>query len=87
VQYRTGAKTPHVDSLSRHICALASNPGVSKDKVGREQAKNAFCQAVKIGDSRGKSEFFKDEDGVIYKRRKDGEPLLVVPESLVNQIL
>ena len=38
VQYRPGAKIPHVDSLSRHICALASNPEVSKDKVGREQA-------------------------------------------------
>jgi hypothetical protein len=53
VQYRNGAKTPHVDSLSRHICALASNPGVSKDKFGREQAKDAFCQAVKIGDPGG----------------------------------
>jgi hypothetical protein len=81
VQFRPGAKIPHVDSLSRHICALASNPGLSKDKVGREQAKDAFCQTVKVGVSRGKSEFFKDEDRVIYKRRKDGEPLLVVPES------
>jgi hypothetical protein len=72
VQYRIGAKIPHVDSLSRHICVLASNSGLSKDKVGREQAKDAFCQAVKIGDSRRKSEFFKDEDGVIYKWRKDG---------------
>jgi transposase InsO family protein len=87
VHYRPGAKIPHVDSLSRHICALASNPAVSKDKVGREQAKDAFCQAVKVGDSKGKTEFFKDEDGVIYKRHKGGEPLLVVPESLVNEIL
>jgi hypothetical protein len=87
VQYRPGATIPHVNSLFRHICALASNPGVSKDKVGREQAKDAFCQAVKLGDCRGKSEFFKDEDGVIYKRRKNGEPLLVVPESLVSEIL
>jgi hypothetical protein len=87
IQYRPGSKIPHVDSLSRHICALASNPGVSKDKVGREQAKDAFCQAVKIGDSKGTSEFFKDEDGVIYKRCKKGEPLLVVPESMVSEIL
>jgi hypothetical protein len=53
LQYRPGAKIPHVNSLSRHICALTSNPGVSKDKVGREQAKDAFYQAVKIGESRG----------------------------------
>ena len=66
VQYRPGAKIPHADTFSRHICALASNPEVSKDKVGREQAKDAFCQSVKIGDSREKPEFFKDEDGVIY---------------------
>ena len=46
VQYRPGVKIPHVDTLSRHICALASNPGVSKDRVGREQAKDAFCQSV-----------------------------------------
>ena len=76
-----------MDSLSRHICALASDPEVSKDKVRREQAKDAVCKSLKIGDSREKSEFFKDGDAVIYKRRKNGEPLLVVPEALVNEIL
>jgi hypothetical protein len=53
VRFSPGAKITHVDSLSRHICALESNPGVSKDKVGREQAKDTFCQAVNIGESRG----------------------------------
>jgi hypothetical protein len=79
VQYSPGTTIPNVDSLSRHISALASNPGVSKDKVGREQAKDTFCKSVKIVESRGKSEFCKGEDGVIYKRRKNGDPLLVVP--------
>ena len=87
MQYRRRAKIPHVDALSRHICVLASNPEVSKDKVSREQAKDAFCHSVKRGDSREKSEFFKDGGGVMYKRRKNGEPLLVVPEGLVNEIL
>jgi hypothetical protein len=57
VRFSPGAKIPHVDSLSRHICALESNPGVSKDKVGQEQAKDAFWEAVNIGESRGNPSF------------------------------
>jgi hypothetical protein len=40
-----------------------------------------------VGKAKSRSEFFKDEDGVIYRRRKQGTPLLVVPQSLVREIL
>jgi hypothetical protein len=40
-----------------------------------------------LGGLKCKSEYFRDEDGDIYRRGKNGEPLLVVPASLVSEIL
>jgi hypothetical protein len=36
---------------------------------------------------KGKYEYFRDKDGVIYRRGKNGEHILVVPASMVSKIL
>jgi hypothetical protein len=87
VEYRAGSKIPHCDALSRHFCAAAALPEVQKDQLGREQEADQYCRSLKIGDAQSKSEFFKDEDGVVYRRGEKGTPLLVVPQSMVTNIL
>jgi hypothetical protein len=52
-----------------------------------EQEKDDYCRSLDLGDTKGKSEYFRDEDGFIYRRGKNGESLLVVPASLVSEIL
>ena len=48
---------------------------------------NKFCQSLEVGRTKGKSEYFADEDGVIYRRRKNGEHQLVVPSSLATRFI
>jgi hypothetical protein len=57
------------------------------DQVGQEQARDAYCQTLTVGSANGRSALFKDEDGVIYRRNKQETPLLVLPQSVVKEIL
>ena len=51
------------------------------------QAENKFCQSLKPGPASGKTEYFRDEGGLIFRRRKNGEHQLVVPVSLARRIV
>ena len=46
-----------------------------------------FCQSLKVGKAESRSEYFTDEDGVIYRRRKNSEHQLVVPAGLVDRVI
>ena len=45
-----------------------------------------FCNTLEVGKTKGKSEYFYDEEGVIYRRRKNGEHELVVPKNLLGDM-
>jgi hypothetical protein len=59
---------------------------LSRD-VRSEQRKDKFCNKLKRGKAEGRMEYFRDNEGVIYKRRKNGEPQLVAPQSLVRDVI
>ena len=65
---------------------LTANQTLSKELVKAEQETDKFCNSLEVGKPRGRSEYFYDE-GVIYRRRKNGEHQLVVPKKLVTDVI
>jgi hypothetical protein len=59
---------------------------LSRDVVKEEQDKDKFCKQVTVGRARGTSEYFYGEDGIIF-RRKNQEHQLIVPKSLVKEVI
>ena len=66
---------------------MATEKNISKDRVRKEQRTDKFCSTLAIGKTKGKSEYFHDEDGVIYRRRKQGNIQLVDPRNLVRDVI
>jgi hypothetical protein len=87
VEHRPGTKIRHVDALSRHVQTVTTDHTLSKEVVKAEQKADMFCSTLRVGKAGGRTEFFHDEDGVIYRRRRDGDHQLVVPESLVREVI
>ena len=46
-----------------------------------------FCESLEVGRARSKSQYFADKDGVIYRRRKNGEHQLIVPSCLSARVI
>jgi hypothetical protein len=59
---------------------------LSKETVREEQSKDNFCRELRVGKAKGRSEYFYDEDSVIYKRQGNKEPQLV-PQGLVIDVI
>jgi hypothetical protein len=74
VEHRPGTKIRHVDTLSPHVQTVMTGHTLSKETVREEQSKNKFCQELRVGKAKGRSEYFYDEDSVIYKRQGNKEP-------------
>jgi len=55
--------------------------------VRAEQKRDNFCSTLQVGKQKGRSEYFYDEDGVFYRRRKNGEHQLIVPRKLVREVI
>jgi hypothetical protein len=68
VEYRAASKIKHVDALSRHVQTVTIDQTLSKELVRDEQKTDKFCNTLEVGKPRGKSEYFYDEEGVIYRR-------------------
>jgi len=58
-----------------------------KGRFVEERKKNSFCNSRKSGNPSSKSEYFPDENGVLYKPRTDRKHQLVVPHSLIRDVL
>ena len=84
---RRGLGLVHADALSRALQAVTQGLEISRDEVKRAQAEDKFCQSLKPGPASGKTEYFRDEGGLIFRRRKNGEHQLVVPVSLARRIV
>ena len=87
VEYLPGTEIKHADALSRAVQAVTQDLEISRDEVKKAQAGDKFCQSLKPGPASGKTEYFKDEEGLIFRRRKNGEHQLVVPLSLARRIV
>jgi transposase InsO family protein len=87
VEHRAGTQIRHVDALSRAIQSVTFDQSLSREEVIQEQRADEFCNLLKPGTHRGTTEYFTDEDDVIYRRRKNGEHQLVVPASLVERVI
>jgi len=87
IEHRPGTKIRHVDNLSRHVQAITNEKFHSKDLVRVEQKRDKFCSTLQAWKPKGRSEYFYDEEGVIYRRLKNGEHQLVVPRKLVREVI
>jgi hypothetical protein len=87
IVHKPGTKIRHVDALSRHINLVTTTQAPSKDQVRSEQLKDRFCSTRVIDKLKGNSEYFREVDGVIYRRRRDGKHRLLVPASLARAII
>ena len=87
VEYRPGTQIRHADALSRAVQAVTQDLEIYRDEVKEAQAEDKFCQSLKPGPASGKTEYFKDEGGLIFRRKKNGENQLVVPSSLARRIV
>jgi transposase InsO family protein len=86
-EHRPGTQIRHADALSRVVQSIAIDKDLSRDEVKQQQAKDKFCQSLEVGRVKGKSEYFADEEGLIYRRRKNGEHQLIVPSSLATKVI
>jgi hypothetical protein len=77
----------HVDALSRHVQAVHTSKIIPKERVKAEQDSDKFCNSIEVGKFMGKSEYFYDEEGVIFRRRMNGEHQLLVPKTLAKEVI
>jgi transposase InsO family protein len=87
VEHRAGTKIKHVDALSRHVQTVTTERSLTKDQVRAEQKVDKYCNTLEVGKQKGRSEYFYDEEGVIYRRRMNGEHQLVVPKNLIRDVI
>jgi len=87
VEHRSGSKLGHVDALSRHVDAIKHEAALSKEIVLREQEKGAFCMKQTPGTYNSKREFFLEADGILYKRKSNGKHQLLVPQTLMHDVM
>jgi len=86
VEHRTGSKVGHVDDLSRHVGAVTREDSLDKECILCEQ-KDEFCTKQEPGTYSSKSEFFLDEDGVMYRRQPGDKHQIVLPRSLIYDVI
>jgi hypothetical protein len=87
VEHRPGTQIRLADALRRTFQVLAQEQELSREVVKTAQAGDKFYQSLKPCLAASKSEYFTDEKGLTYRRRKNGEHQLVVPVNLVNWVI
>jgi hypothetical protein len=87
IEHRPGSKIAHVDALSRHVCAISREELLSRETVLRDQRKDEFCSKQKVGTYLSEQEFFSDEEGPMYRRHAGDKHQLVVPKSLLSEVI
>jgi len=87
VEHRAGSKMGHVDALRRHVGAITNPDPLSRQNVQQEQRKDAFCRTQTPRTYHSKSEYFPDSHNVVYRRQQNGKHQLVVPQSLIQDVI
>ena len=60
---------------------------LTRDEVNSAQQEGRFCKSLRLGAPHSRSEYFMDEDESIYRRGKNGEHQMVVPGSLMENLI
>jgi hypothetical protein len=60
---------------------------LSRDNVQQEQSQDTFCRKQKPGNHHSRSKFFLDKDDVMYRRQQNEKHQLVVPQTLVQEVI
>jgi len=87
IEYVPGSKIKHVDALSRHVGLVEDTQLLSKELMLREQNKDSFCNEQIQNRLTTSGGYFLDMDGVLYRRVKGKQPKLVVPQSLIQDVI
>jgi len=87
VEHRPGSKIGHVDALSRHVGAVMPEDSLDKERILIEQQNDEFCTKQEPGTYSSKREFFLDKDSVVYRRRPCDKHQVVVPRSLIYDVI
>ena len=87
IEHVPGTKIKHVDALSRHVGLVEDTQLMSKELMLREQKKDLFCKQQIQDRLNTTGEYFLEMDGVLYRRMKGKQPKLVVPQSLVQDVI
>ena len=87
VQHKPGTKIGHVDALSRHVGAVMEDGPPSRERFLEEQGKDSYCSTLRPGNYTSKADYFFDDDGVVYKRQINHKHQLVVPASLIQDVI
>jgi len=77
----------HVDALTRHVDPIMQDGLPSNEEIPAEQRKDLFGNTRKPRIHFSKTEYFLDDDGALGKRRSDHKHQLLVPKSLVKDII
>jgi hypothetical protein len=87
IEHVPGSKIKHVDALSRHVGLVEESQLMSKELMIREQKRDAFCRQQVQNRLTANGEYFLDMDGVLYRRVEGKQPKLVVPRSLIQDVI
>jgi hypothetical protein len=86
VEHRPGSQIGRVDALSRHVGPVMLEGNLNKETVQREQEKDDFCVKHNPGAVSRNREFFRDDEGVIY-RREPHKHQIVIPRTLIQRVI
>jgi hypothetical protein len=87
IEHVPGSKIKHVDALSRHVGLVEESQLMSKERMIREQKRDAFCRQQVQNCLTANGDYFLDMDGALYKRVEGKQPKLVVPQSLIQDVI
>lgn len=87
IEHVPGSKIKHVDALSRHVGLVEETQLMSKELMNREQPEVSFCKEQVQKCLTANGEYFLYMDGVLYRKVKGKQPKLVVPQSLIQDVI
>ena len=87
IEHRPGSKIWHVHALSRHVSAVVNESSLDKVFILQAQEKGEFCTKQSPGTYARKPEFFTNDDGVTYRRQRHDRYKIVVPSSLIHDVV
>ena len=87
IEHRPNKKIPHVDALSRLVGTVLRKGNLSPENLLQEQGKDKYCQSLKRGSYSEGHEFFRGDTGLINRRRPEDKHQLLVPRSLVRDVI
>ena len=87
IEHVPGSKIKHTDALSRNVGLVEDSQLMSKELMLGGKRKDLFCKEQIQNRLTTNGEYFLDMEGVLYRRVKDKQPKLVVPQSLIQDVI